>query len=136
MRRRRARRRLSRLAVYLVAPLLFLTLLASMVVGLRVQLLRKEIAGLELCRESLAVQIFERRRQIAAEVDFAELEPHARTRDLHPAASAQLSALSRAPRRGADRQDLPARVLDFLTRAPEAHATALDARAASSEASR
>jgi hypothetical protein len=112
-------------AFYLILPLVFVTLFLSMYVGLRVRLLRKEIAGLELCRESLAVRIYERRRQLAREVGFAVVAPQAQRRGLHPPEPAQILALARETEAPASEGDLTERVLEFLTRAPEAQARPL-----------
>jgi len=43
--------------------------------SVRVQVLRKEIEGLELRRETLVVQVAERRRAVEERMAFAEMEP-------------------------------------------------------------
>ena len=119
------------MAFYLIAPLVFVTLFLSMYVGLRVQMLHKEIAGLEACHESLAVQLHERRRQIAREIGYAQLEPHVRRHGLHPPERAQILALVREMGTGSESAGLIGKLLEFLTRVPEAqaHPLPVDSRA-------
>ena len=109
-----------------MAPLVFLSLFLAMWLGIRIQVLQKEVAQLTVRRELLRGQIGERRRALSGGTDLARIVPEVVERGLGPPAARQVLVLEGGALPTRANEELPRRVLDFLSEGPAVRARAAD----------